>query len=351
MGISPDQRASYNNPCPICGGITRCLRYTGSGKFVLCQNPPDHLKRDSWRKPSATFNTDFWLIPMSYIGRSPVQTGTQTDSSEPIEPWHNYPAAHQEFLRRLPLSQYWKDDLLRRGFTEEQITERGYRSTPDADGLMDICDLLYERYHTYWTSIPGFDLDPEGYPYLVTGTFRLVIPIRDHHGQIVGMQMRKRTGEPKYAWFSKHGLGGSPYHHNGTGSMALLTEGPLKADLAHYRLGWRTISYQGVSCLGKLGDEMKKIPEVRRVLVANDSDLLTNKSVYIATCNAVDMLADRGLDVALVMWDTHSVHGKPEPKGIDDWLVKPRGPLYKVPIEALDTYPIQIPSKEVIDVP
>lgn len=304
----------------------------------MCCNPPQKLRRESWKRYNQLFNRDFWRVPLKEAGCSAVQPRPE---QERTEPWHGYQTAHKDFLRRLTLSSFWTQHLLDRGFDEKEIAQKEYKSTPNADALYALADVLFPRYESVWQQIPGFDLDDEGLPYLVVGTGRLIIPIRDHHGEVHGLQVRKREGKPKYAWFSKNGVGGPVFHHNPGDDTLLLTEGPLKADLTSFRTGWRTLSYQGVSCLGKLGEELSRLPTIRRVFVANDADFAVNPAVFAGTQQAVRDLQELGLTPELLVWDTAGSGKDVHPKGIDDFLLAAGGTdgLYRVSASVLSNFP------------
>lgn len=306
-----DQRASYRHPCPICQSTSLCLRYTDNGKLALCQNPPVRFRLESHKR--VVFGRDFWLVPLGAEGEVPAKEVKR------VEPWHGADRAHLELLRLLEINNFWTKHLLARGFTEDEIEFFGYRSTPR--NIRGLVKALYPRYKEVWEQIPGFVKGPK----LMLRPNQLVIPIRDHRKGISGIQLRNKSGRPKYCWFSSGGLGGTPIHHNVGSDVLLLTEGPLKADYVHCKRGWSTLSYQGVSTINaeKLYDELIKIERPRVAYVANDSDLLTNKAVYDGALESALLLESMGIDTYVLLWD--------DEKGIDDLLLK-GGPLYKLSV-------------------
>lgn len=335
--VTSDQRASYRNPCPICGGTELCLRYVGRGTHALCKNPPEHLKREDKRCYVPSFGKDFWyvLLPEAVEAR-------KIDTMQEVEPWYNYHLAHADLLSLLSLDNYAIDDLARRGFSTDQMEFLGYKSVPHIRDWRRIVDILILKYSQVWDQIPGFYYLEDGRPWVLYPHRSLLIPVLDTYGKISGIQCRKYEGNgPKYHWLSKNGLGGTPFHHRGSGSTLLLTEGPLKADMVYTRLNWQVMSYQGIACLKNLKQELRKLSGLERVFVANDADILKNESVYLATCSAVDTIQQLGLPVSLLAWETYlDDDNKLVPKGIDDWLnqVSP-GHIYVEAIDCLESFP------------
>lgn len=162
----------------------------------------------------------------------------------------NVPLASEEvrnktytmFLSMLILADAHKQNLLKRGFTLEQIEKNGYKSTP-VFGFRRITKKLIEAGCTV-KGVPGFyqEKDGEWSIHFNPKSAGFLIPIRNIDGLIVGAQIR--LDHPydgrKYIWLSStnYHMGtssGSPVHLVGEpgAKTVFITEGPLKGDLSH----------------------------------------------------------------------------------------------------------------------
>lgn len=148
----------------------------------------------------------------------------------------------------LILSDTHKQNLLNRGFTEEQIERNGYKSTP-VFGFRKLTKKLIEAGCTV-KGVPGFyqEEDGEWSIHFSNNSSGFMIPIRNLDGLIVGVQIRldRPYDSRKYMWLSSvnYHMGtssGSPTHLAGNPGerTVYITEGPLKGDLA-YALSGRT---------------------------------------------------------------------------------------------------------------
>lgn len=174
-------------------------------------------------------------------------------------------------LSMLVLADTHKKNLLERGFTEEQITENGYKSTP-VFGFKKMTKRLIEAGCTV-EGVPGFyqDADGEWTIHFSLKSSGFLIPIRNIDGLIVGAQIR--LDHPydgrKYIWLSSTNFqmgtpSGSPVHLAGSpgAKTVFVTEGPLKGDLA-YALSGRTFGcVPGVNQYANLIPFLKAMKEL-----------------------------------------------------------------------------------------
>lgn len=142
----------------------------------------------------------------------------------------------------LLLSDTHRQKLLERGFTEKQIEENGYKSTP-AFGFRKLTKKLFDAGYTV-EGVPGF-YQEEGGEWTLhfhPKSSGIMIPIRNMEGYIVGVQIRldRPYDGRKYMWLSSvnYHMGtssGSPTHLAGNPGekTVFITEGSLKGDLAH----------------------------------------------------------------------------------------------------------------------
>ena len=152
------------------------------------------------------------------------------------------------FFSMLVLADTHRQNLLKRGFTEQQIEENGYKSTP-VFGYKNLTKKLLAAGCTV-EGVPGFyqDKDGEWTIHFSNKSSGFLVPVRNMDGLIVGAQIR--LDHPydgrKYIWLSSANYhrgtsSGSPVHLAGNPGekTVFVTEGPLKGDLA-YALSGRT---------------------------------------------------------------------------------------------------------------
>ena len=146
------------------------------------------------------------------------------------------------FFSMLVLAETHRQDLLKRGFTDRQIEENGYKSTP-VFGFKKLTKKLLEAGCTV-KGVPGFYQDKNGEwtSHFAGKSSGFLIPVRNIDGLIVGAQIRldHPCDGRKYIWLSSANFpmgtsSGSPVHLAGSlGEKTIfITEGPLKGDLAH----------------------------------------------------------------------------------------------------------------------
>ena len=153
---------------------------------------------------------------------------------------------YSTFFSMLVLANTHRKNLLKRGFTEQQIEENGYKSTP-VFGYKKLTEKLLAAGCTV-EGVPGFyqDKDGEWTIHFSNKSSGFLVPVRNIDGLIVGAQIR--LDHPydgrKYIWLSSTNYymgtsSGSPVHLAGSlrEKTIFITEGPLKGDLAHVLSG------------------------------------------------------------------------------------------------------------------
>ena len=102
---------------------------------------------------------------------------------------------------------------------------------------------------------------------------------------------------------------------------AFLTEGAMKADLAHMFTGQGYVAVPGVNALLQLEEEFKKLRKlgVSRIINAYDMDYLTNPHVFKAVKKTEEMIHEMGFFFFFLMWDTKEKELGKALKGIDDY--------------------------------
>jgi hypothetical protein len=141
------------------------------------------------------------------------------------------------------------------------------------------------------------------------------------------LQLRRDEGEPRYIWLStppdrfKDGASsGAPVHFArpqrvSVTNETIITEGGLKGNIISYFLNCPVVAVAGVSTFkDDFADTLKRdLPELRRVVIAYDSDWQQKREVKRALLRLQRTLAKAGLRWKVRTWP-------PEFKGYDDFL-------------------------------
>ncbi len=185
--------------CEVCGDLTGKCRRPEDSAFHLCMNVSDAkigeringficVKQDTG-KGWATF-----VRETDQEKHVPQHTKLVRKSRRPApvslcaEERDRY---YRQLLAELSLAPEDHQELLKRGFSTQEIEAIGYKSVVRSQPL---------RNH-YPTTLPG--IAPNGKALLVGGAGYLC-PLRDYHGNIVAMQLRLRAPEDgnRYRWLS-----------------------------------------------------------------------------------------------------------------------------------------------------
>ena len=238
---------------------------------------------------------------------------------------------YKRLLEMLVLSERHKEHLKTiRGLSDSQIELLGYKSTPPFYMCKSITGKLNEEGYTI-QGVPGF-YQKDGYWTInfSSVTSGILIPAKGIDGMIHGFQIRLDVplkyddGEKigaKYIWFSssgKHmGTGpGSPLHFVGNpfAGVVYITEGILKADIAHCLMSRTFVAVSGISNTSRLDMLFSLLAEngTHMIIEAADMDKYRNEQVNRAT-SAIYLAAQKnGLSFRRLTWN-------PKYKGIDDW--------------------------------
>ncbi len=265
---------------------------------------------------------------------------------------------YRAFLDELMLSQKNFDNLKARGFSDDDITAKGYKSFPSAENTSfeDICRRLTTK-GCKLAGVPGFYKNYKDEWTFTRITPGIIIPQINIHNQIEGFQIRKDDDlrrdfdgelEPKIIWFSSkgksHGTGPHVTVHNATdfiynkekrqyepvlhGDKVTLTEGGMKADLCACLLENHAslIAVQGVHALNPLKEALLSLKPygLKTVNVAFDMDYLTNPNVKSAMKKVIALIKDLGFEYENLMnWQYKQKDEKGNVfflKGLDDYL-------------------------------
>ena len=236
-------------------------------------------------------------------------------------------------LSMLKLSELHRAHLRdKRGFTDEQIKQLGFKSTPPFYMRRQIADRLIEQGYTV-EGVPGFYMkDGKWMVNFSTATAGILIPIKGIDGMIHGCQIRldvpmRNDGDSKdkpgakYIWFSSGSKpsgtpSGSPVHFIGDpfARVVYVTEGALKADAAHYMMNRTFIAIAGVNNTSQLDMMFALLSEngTQMIVEAADMDKYTNENVMRGVTKIQLYARNHGLEFRSLMWDERY-------KGVDDW--------------------------------
>lgn len=229
------------------------------------------------------------------------------------------------FLNLLTLSPSHREDLLRRGLTDDLIQKNGYKSNPMLN-IKDYCQNLLNNGYVL-EGVPGFYKESDGSWSFLRYSSGYLIPQRDGFGRIQGMQIRLENppayGQRYYTVstaerFEKGAKGLSVCHFARGRNIddVIITEGPLKADIISHFTGCSVIGMPGVNSqhyLKRALFDLKKAG-MKKVTIAFDMDLYSNEHVMAALNKLKDLLAEMKIPYTFLSWDR-------EYKGLDDWLL------------------------------
>lgn len=311
--------------CPICGHDSWC-RLSTDGAWAICRR----LDTGEGEHRLDRNMADYWIYRLD--------GGSESDPT-PWEPDPHLPCAdeatrdrvYQSLLRHLTLTPAHRDALIQRGLSEDAIRAQGYRTLP-RDGRSAMAKALLEEFNeAILRTIPGAYVKTENGRswWSWAGAPGLLIPVRNVAGQIVALKVRADDPNlPRYSSISSRQHGGAgpgalihvPLHVNVDTTTVRITEGELKADVAHHRTGMLTLAVPGVSNWRPVIPILAKLA-AHRVLIAFDADSRTNTHVAAALARTCGELAAQGLDVQQETW--------PEAwgKGIDDVLANGHVPI------------------------
>lgn len=224
----------------------------------------------------------------------------------------------------LTLSNLHKQQLMKRGLSEEQIKRYGYKSTP-AFGFTKLTARLMDQGCTV-KGVPGFYINENG-EWTVNFHSKcsgIVIPAISIDGRISAAQIRldRPFNNRKYLWLSsinkKMGTSsGSPVHFvgNPADKVVYITEGPLKATVAHCLSGKSFASVAGANQYSNLAGLFSVLKQNGTEMIAEAYDMDKYENEYVAKgCLQLFSLAnDFGFKIHRIKWNKAY-------KGVDDYL-------------------------------
>lgn len=230
---------------------------------------------------------------------------------------------YQHMLEILTLTERNKWELQQRGLSENAIVYHEYRSTPTRN-RKQIVDILLQR-GCILKGVPGFYVTRNG-EWSINMSSKLsgvLIPIRNAERKIQGLQIRLNqvlANGTKYIWLSsvnyEQGVSPcSPIHIAGCfpTETIYITEGALKAEIAHELTGKTFIAVAGVNQYRSLSNILLVLKElgVKWIVEAYDMDKFNNVHVMYG-CIVLSILAQK------MGFLTKNLYWNLKYKGIDD---------------------------------
>lgn len=221
----------------------------------------------------------------------------------------------------------------KRGLTDEQINSLGYKSTPPAFLCRSLTERLLAKGCTV-QGVPGF-YQLEGGSWSAKFNKRtagILIPARGIDGLIHGIQilldvpLRDENDPPdkagaKYIWFSSStkNMGttsGSPVHFVGNpfARTVYVTEGLLKADIAHLLMNRSFVAIAGANNVSRLDLLFALLAQhgTELIVEAHDIDKYSNEAISQGASKIYLMAREHSMNCRRLTWN-------PNYKGVDDW--------------------------------
>lgn len=310
--------SSRSNPCPICHNTSgKCKTVSGFAPRVLCGN--DHAsvgtKRFGWIS-TGRYNqgsaSGLWRIWREDDGRDystpidPAITAKREAARKAYAAQRQYEEqqnlheirdrdyrGYTTLFDSLGLKEDHRQDLHRRGLSDDAITRYGFKSIRYGDhvpGGLKLSGVEGAR----WVGGSG-----------------MLIPHRDYRGNIIGVQV-KTDGDTsgKYIWTNlPHVLRGDskelPLAVNEPGKdQVVFCEGGLKSAIAADQHAVTTVGAAGGSFAGspKQLEEILTGLGVRHVYFAPDAGGVTNKQVFNRDLRTIETLEALGATVSVLYW-------------------------------------------------
>lgn len=253
-------------------------------------------------------------------------------------------AVYYELLNMLVLDQKHKKDLLRRGFTEENIKRFRFRSTPKRDFKItaEICRKLLEKGYQL-EGIPGFYIDKLGKWNLNIPADGYLCPVYEgDKNLLLGFQVRmdEPKNNAKYLWISSAGkekgiTSGtiSSYLPGKEKNPVLIVEGILKAMTVYALLKDEItiIGVPGVQCIAGLTSIMDSHPNAvfveaydmdKAIKTEDPKENEKSKRIAQSAEKLRNLISDHNYPTYPLVWDMdENGMWNGNYKGLDDFLL------------------------------
>lgn len=329
INSTPQSNGQYNIKCPFCNdkshhmnvnmskNMARCARCgIGVGPlklYISLMYPGECYTPELGKRASKELND--LLLGRGYsnatIRRERINIASPIECADD----NRLDSAYKAVLKICSISNEGINNLLNRGMDISTIRANGYgfisKSTPDIAHNLLSCGIDIK-------GIPGFYND-NGWKFVKNEG--ILIPVRNHKRQIVGLQTRTQNKNLRYITLSssrkKNGtVGHARVHYTvpiddiSSDTVVILTEGPLKADVAQMffdrkrKCKYAVIAVLGTSAIKFIPEEMKRLKAqgVHTIYNALDLDKLTNVNVARGANKINELIHNEGIQTKNLYW-------------------------------------------------
>lgn len=328
--MPPSGRSSYYVQCPCCDDspqkkhlninlkkeVFRCPRCGISGGIFDLYSLYTGVSRNKVR---AALVEKLGMPEVQNSTLKAIPVHSEPDAECPMMDIDARHATYSALLSKLTLAADHKENLLNRGLTEDDVVRLEYKTVPIV-GMSAIASQLQSE-GLYLAGVPGFYRTETGSWTFVHEKRGILIPVRDRHGRIQGLQIRRdNVTRRKFRWVSSAEKPDG-CHAEGWTHLAgpikpriILTEGPMKADVIHALTGLTVLAIPGVNALTQLEAALTDLRGVGLIEIktAFDMDFSTNHHVQNGYNNLLALLDNMGFQFGTYLWD-------PRYKGLDDY--------------------------------
>lgn len=328
--MPPAGKSSYYVQCPCCDEsprkkhlninlkkeVFRCPRCGISGGIFDLYALYTNVPRDKVRQALV----EKLGVPENMKQRPKKKVEPQAKPECPIMDIDSRHATYSALLSKLSLAADHRENLQNRGLTDAEIEQLGYKTTPVVGMSAIAKQLRTEGY--YLGGVPGFYRDAAGSWSFIHEKRGILIPVRDRHGRIQGLQNRRdNVSKRKFRWVSstemEDGCKAEGWTHlaGSVRPIIVLTEGPMKADVIHALTGLTVLAVPGVNTLTQLELALNDLRQegLEEIKTAFDMDLATNHHVQNGYNSLLQLLGNMGFQYSTYLWD-------PRYKGLDDYI-------------------------------
>lgn len=346
LNIRRRQPNSVYADCPFCGdkrgkmninhvkNVWRC-NYCGEygGMVALYAKAYGIGNSDAYREICDALQTGNYALPEYEVKAVSGQPGSEEIAQAERAGINEVHQTLSLLLSMLTLSAAHRENLWKRGLTDEQIDSLGYRSTPPPYLCISYTERLLKQGCTV-QGVPGFYLNDDG-KWTVKfhkRTAGILIPVKGVDSLIRGAQIRldvpirDKDDDPekegtKYLWLSSSNknmgvTSGSPVHFVGDplARTVYVTEGILKADIAHCLMNRSFAAIAGANNTSSLDPlfALLALGGTQLIMEAEDMDKYRNEHVVKGMSKIYCMAREHKMDCKRLTWN-------PNYKGVDDW--------------------------------
>lgn len=304
--MSPWKEVSKRNRCLICEGKSWC-KISLDGSTALCRR----CSKGAFKTKTDILGTEFYLHK---IGESKPKSTFIAQKVKGTLPTRDLNTGYEMILRHCTLEKSHLDELLNRGFSNEDIQLRNYKSNLDQTQRSYVAKELVKHFGIdFCRLVPGFVENKSDFcgEHTLFGARGILIPVRNTKREIIALKVRSDNSDSsqRYLYYSSSSFGGAgtgapvhvPLYSDREIDTVRITEGELKADLATLKTGILTISIPGamnfLTCIPVL-EELGP----RSILLSFDSDIFSNQRVAESLQSLFQILKQKHFTVGVELW-------------------------------------------------